>query len=51
MAEIKRKGYVKHFAYLVLQQNGDKQAEDWLIDSGQATLDFIEWAKKYKLTN
>lgn len=49
MSEMKKKGYVKHFAYLVLQQNGNKEAEQWLIDQGQSTIDFLNWAKSYNL--
>jgi tetratricopeptide (TPR) repeat protein len=49
MVEMKKKGYVKYFAYLILQQSGNKDAEKWLIDEGQKTLDFIDWAKSYQL--
>ena len=50
MSEMKKKGFVKHFAYLVLQQNGDKDAEKWLVDEGQKTIDFINWAKSYQFS-
>lgn len=50
LAEMKARGYSKTFAYLVLQQSGDKDAEKWLVDGGQKTLDFINWAKSYQLT-
>lgn len=49
LAEMKKKGYAKTFAYLVLQQNGNKDAEKWLVDQGQQTIDFINWAKIYQL--
>lgn len=50
MVELKKQGYTKHFAYLVLQQNGNKEAEKWLIDSGPKTLAFFNWAKSYQPT-
>jgi hypothetical protein len=46
---MKKQGYAKHFAYLILQQSGNKDAEKWLIDEGQRTLDFFNWAKSYQL--
>lgn len=49
LSEMKKKGYAKTFAYLILQQNGNKDAEKWLIEQGQQTLDFINWAKSYQL--
>lgn len=49
MVEMKKRGYVKYFAYLILQQSGNKDAEKWLIDEGQKTVNFIEWAKSYQL--
>jgi hypothetical protein len=48
LSEMKSKGFVKHFAYLILQQNGDQQAEKWLASEGQKTVDFINWAKSYQ---
>lgn len=49
MVEMKKKGFSKTFAYLVLQQGGDKKAEKWLIDNDQQSLNFINWAKSYQL--
>lgn len=49
MIELKKKGYVKHFAYLVLQQSGNKEAEEWLIKEGKTTIEFFDWIKKYEL--
>jgi tetratricopeptide (TPR) repeat protein len=46
-AEMKNRGYLKHFAYLILQQSGNSEAEKWLIDEGRKTADFINWAKSY----
>lgn len=48
MVELKKQGYTKHLAYLILQQNGNKEAEEWLIDSGPKTLAFLNWAKSYQ---
>lgn len=48
VSEMKKRGYVKHFAYLILQQNGNTEAEKWLIDEGQKTIDFLNWAKSYQ---
>lgn len=48
MVEMKKRGYSKIFAYLVLQQNGNKEAEKWLIDNGQTAIDFINWSKTYQ---
>ncbi len=49
MSAMKKKGYVKHFAYLVLQQAGDENAKRWLVDEGQKTIDFVNWARAYRL--
>lgn len=48
MVEMKNRGYVQIFAYLVLQQSGNKTAEKWLVDNSQKTLEFINWAKSYQ---
>jgi len=48
MVEMKNRGFVQVFSYLVLQQGGNKTAEKWLIDNSQKTLDFINWAKTYQ---
>jgi tetratricopeptide (TPR) repeat protein len=49
LVDMKKNGYSKIFAYLVLQQSGNKQAEKWLVEQGQKTVDFINWAKAYQL--
>ena len=49
MTEMKKKGFSKTFAYLILQQNGSKEAEKWLIDNNQQSLNFLDWAKNYQL--
>ncbi|HLM03409.1 MAG TPA: tetratricopeptide repeat protein, partial [Pyrinomonadaceae bacterium] len=48
MVDMKKAGYSKIFAYLVMQQQGNKEAEKWLIDQGQKTVDFINWEKTYQ---
>jgi lipoprotein NlpI len=47
LVEMKTKGFTKIFAYLVLQQDGNKTAEKWLLDNSQKTVAFINWAKGY----
>ena len=49
MVEMKKKGFSKTFAYLVLQQNGDQEAEKWLVDNSRQSVGFINWAKTYQL--
>lgn len=48
MLELKKRGYAKHFAYLVLFQSGNASAEKWLNDNNQKTIEFINWAKSYQ---
>ncbi len=47
MVEMKKKGFSKTFAYLVLHQRGDKEALKWLVENEQQTINFIKWAKSY----
>jgi len=49
LAELKKRGYTKNFAYLILQQNGNTDAEKWLLDNGKTTLEFLNWAKNIQL--
>jgi tetratricopeptide (TPR) repeat protein len=49
MAEMKSKGFSKTFAYLILQQSGNKAAQIWLNDNNQQGINFINWAKNYQL--
>lgn len=49
MMAMKQKGYVKEFAYLILHQGGNQEAQKWLNDNGQKTIDFINWARAYQL--
>ncbi len=48
IAEMKKNGYSKIFAYLVLQQDGSQTAEKWLTDNSQKSSEFMNWAKTYK---
>lgn len=48
MAEMKKKGYSKVLAYMILQQDGNKTAEKWLNDNAQLMTDFVNWSKSYK---
>ncbi|MBK8147284.1 MAG: tetratricopeptide repeat protein [Acidobacteria bacterium] len=47
LVELKKKGFSKVLAYLILQQDGNKTAEKWLVENGEKTKDFIDWAKSY----
>ena len=49
MVEMKKKNFTKTFAFLVLQQNGNKEVEKWLSENNQQKLNFIDWAKSYQL--
>ena len=49
MVEMKKQGFSKTFAYLVLQQNGNKEALKWLVENEQQNIKFINWAKSYQL--
>jgi len=47
MAEMKRLGYSRVFAYLVLQQGGDEDARSWLLENRSKLAGFLTWAKTY----
>jgi len=49
MVEMKKQGFSKTFAYLILQQNGNKEALKWLVENEQQNIKFINWAKNYQL--
>jgi Tfp pilus assembly protein PilF len=49
MVEMKKQGFSKTFAYLVLQQNGNKEALKWLVENEQQNVKFINWARSYQL--
>lgn len=48
-AEMKRRGDVKTFAYLILQQSGNKTGLEWIVENKEKTVAFLEWSKAYKL--
>lgn len=48
MTEAKKKGYSRTLAYIVLQQNGDKDAEKWLSENKEKLAEFANWAKGYQ---
>jgi Tfp pilus assembly protein PilF len=47
MLEMKRLGYVKPFAYIVLLHNGDPAAANWIKENQPKTAEFLSWAKNY----
>jgi tetratricopeptide (TPR) repeat protein len=49
MADLKKNGHTKTFAYLVLQKDGNKTAEKWLLENKAKLQDFIDWGKSYSL--
>ncbi len=46
--EMSKKGYVEPFAYLIMQQNGNKKADAWISANGSKMIEFVEWAKAYR---
>lgn len=49
MTEMKKRGFSKPFSYLILQQNGNAEAEKWIAANNKQCLDFINWAATYQL--
>jgi len=49
MVDMKKQGFSKTFAYLVLQQNGNKDALKWLVENNESFVNFVSWAKSYQL--
>lgn len=49
MTEMKKQNFSQTFAYLVLQQNGNKDAADWLVKNAAQRTAFVEWAKNYRV--
>jgi hypothetical protein len=47
MLEMKRLGYVKPFAYIVMVHNGDEDAANWIAENRPKTAEFLNWAKNY----
>lgn len=49
MLEMKQRGYVKPFAYLVLTSNGNTEAAKWVVsDNKEKVVEFMNWAKSYQ---
>jgi hypothetical protein len=46
---MKKRGFSKPFAYLVLQQNGNEEALKWIAANKQQCIDFVDWAIGYQL--
>jgi hypothetical protein len=49
MVEMKKKGYVEPFAYMVLYLSGKQDAMDWLKAHDAELGSFLQWAKAYQL--
>jgi len=49
MQEMKAKGFVKPFAYLVLFTNGNQAALKWINDNEASITNMVTWAKAYQL--
>lgn len=47
VVEMKRRGFIKPFAYLVLYHAGNDEARKWLSDNNQKAAEFLAWAKTY----
>lgn len=52
LSEMKRKGYVEAFAYIVLANSGNEKAAKWVLtDNPQKAVEFTNWAKNFQLPN
>jgi hypothetical protein len=49
MQEMKKLGYVKPLAYLVLTSNGNDKALKWIGDNELLTKQFLDWSKRYAM--
>ncbi len=49
MLEMKNKGYVEPFGYLVLYRNGNEIAKRWTQVNEDKMTAFLKWAKEYEL--
>jgi tetratricopeptide (TPR) repeat protein len=49
MREMKTRGYVKPFAYLVLTSAGDPDALKWIGENDAKMFEFVGWAKNYRM--
>jgi tetratricopeptide (TPR) repeat protein len=49
LLEMRRRGYVKPFAYIVLANAGNEAAARWVLSDNQKTVvEFMNWAKSYQ---
>jgi hypothetical protein len=46
--EMKAKGYVEPFAYMVLYLTGDRSTKPWLAANDAKLSEFLKWAKTYR---
>ena len=49
MLEMKAKGHLKPFAYLVLRSNGNEAALKWISENNEAMINMVNWARSYQL--
>lgn len=47
-AEMKAKGYVKMFSYIILFKSGNKNVGAWIDGQGPKLQEFLDWAKAYR---
>lgn len=45
--EMKRRKFVKPFAFLVMYHLGSQEAQNWLKSNNQSAAEFLAWAKNY----
>jgi len=48
MQEMKKRGFVKPLAYLVLTHTGNQQALKWIGENDAKMMEFVTWAKSYE---
>lgn len=52
LREMKQRGYVETFAYVVLANGGNEKAAKWVLnDNPQKVVEFMNWAKNFQLPN
>ena len=49
LSEMRKRGFVKPFAYIVLHRTGSAEAQKWISENGDSTMAFLTWAKTYEL--
>lgn len=48
MAEMKKRGFTKPFACIILKVSGNPDAEKWIVDNNKLTLEFVNWSRSYE---